>query len=59
MCRRYRHCGAVLDGQIYVIGGMNKYEGADATTHTVLNTVLRYNPATDTWSKLKGRSNTL
>eukprot|EP00878_Enallax_costatus_P020354 GHUV01021508.1.p1 GENE.GHUV01021508.1~~GHUV01021508.1.p1 ORF type:complete len:354 (+),score=101.60 GHUV01021508.1:280-1341(+) len=51
---RFRFCGAVLDGQIYVVGGMNKYEAPDATGHAVLNTVLRYNPNTDTWTKLTG-----
>jgi N-acetylneuraminic acid mutarotase len=44
----------VLDGQLYVVGGMAAYEAPDAPRHVVSGSVMRYNPATNTWQTLKG-----
>eukprot|EP00882_Tetradesmus_deserticola_P003031 GHRQ01003218.1.p1 GENE.GHRQ01003218.1~~GHRQ01003218.1.p1 ORF type:complete len:273 (+),score=77.65 GHRQ01003218.1:174-992(+) len=51
---RFRFCGAVLDGQLYVVGGMAAYEAPDAPSHVVSGSVMRYDPGTNTWQKLKG-----
>lgn len=54
VARSYRMCGAVLDGAAYVIGGMPLYEGPTAPSHTVSDSVMRYDPASDTWTTLPG-----
>lgn len=51
---RFRFCGAVLDGQLYVVGGMAAYEAPDAPRHAVSGSVMRYNPASNTWQTMKG-----
>lgn len=52
---RFRFCGAVLDGQLYVVGGMAAYEAPDAPRHVVSGSVLRYNPASNTWQTMKAK----
>jgi N-acetylneuraminic acid mutarotase len=44
----------VLAGQLYVVGGMPAYEAPDAPHHRVSGSVMRYNPATNTWQTLRG-----
>lgn len=51
---RFRFCGAVLRGQLYVVGGMAAFEPADAKNHVVSDRVMRYSPSTDTWEVLPG-----
>jgi hypothetical protein len=53
---RFRFCGAVLGGQLYVVGGMAAFEAPDATSHRVSGSVMRYNPATNTWQTMKGET---
>lgn len=51
---RFRFCGAVHKGLLYVIGGMAKFEPADATKHVVTNKVMRYTPSANKWEVLPG-----
>jgi N-acetylneuraminic acid mutarotase len=44
----------VLDGQLYVVGGMPAYEAPDAPHHRVSGSVMRYSPDTNTWQTMKG-----
>jgi N-acetylneuraminic acid mutarotase len=49
----YGHAATVVNGKIYVMGG-TWGEGADTTQVnrvTILSTIMKYDPATDTWTK--------
>ncbi len=41
---------AVLNGQVYLLGGINCTGVAAGNNGTATNSVLVYNPATNTWS---------
>jgi N-acetylneuraminic acid mutarotase len=55
--KRGAAAAAVIDGKIYVTGGVTSLSGATETSvhpsrpHTVLATVEEYDPATDTWKE--------
>lgn len=59
MWRRFRFCGAVVNEQLYVVGGMAAFEPSDAKHHVVSDRVMRYTPKTDKWEVLPGNELTV
>ncbi len=43
----YNHAATVVNGKIYVMGG----ESGSWAVETILSTIMKYDPATDTWTK--------
>lgn len=50
---RNQPVSAVVDGKLYVFGGMQK---TDVAANQIINDVHVYNPADNTWTKVKTRS---
>jgi hypothetical protein len=51
---RFRHCGAVWDKKLLVIGGMAVWEAPTAQGHTVSDRVMLFDPVSNSWQLLPG-----
>ncbi|MFC1792999.1 kelch repeat-containing protein [Planctomycetota bacterium] len=47
----HEHTASVVNGKIYVMGGEGTLTQTPGAVQTILSTIMKYDPATDTWIK--------